>query len=248
MIDMSENKFFIYGKHPIFSALNNQKRRFFKIYTSNLKEIKKYITKNNINIKKDIIEYKSNNEINKLFKDVVNHQGYAALVSGCKKITIDDFVIDECKNKRNLPKLIILDQLTDSHNIGAIIRTAVAFSVSYIIVTKYNMPKDSAIILKTSAGLSESVNIIEVININKTIEILKNVGYFIVGLAGEATEDIKNIKDKKNLCLIVGNEGNGIRQLIKKNCDFLYKINIQNNVDSLNASVATAIAIYQLWS
>ena len=86
------------------------------------------------------------------------------------------------------------------------------------------------------------------ININKTLEILKNTGYFIIGLAGEAQGNIKTITNSENLCLIVGNEGKGIRQLIKKNCDALYKINISQDVESLNASVAAAIAIYQLWS
>ncbi len=242
------NKTLIYGKHPIFLALKNENRRFFKIYTSNLEELKKYIKDNNIKNINNLIEFKNNNDLNKLFSESVNHQGYVALVSNPKKIELDSFIWNECKNKNNLPKLLILDQLTDPHNIGAIIRTAAAFDVRYIITTKYNSPKDSAVIVKSSAGLSEVINIIEVININKTLEILKNTGYFIIGLAGEAQGNIKTITNSENLCLIVGNEGKGIRQLIKKNCDALYKINISQDVESLNASVAAAIAIYQLWS
>lgn len=248
MNNKNSNKILIYGKHPIFLALKNQSRKFFKIYSSNLDELQKYIVENNIKNVNNLIEFKSNNDLNKFFSESVNHQGYVALVSNCRKMNFDDFINSKCKNKNNLPKLLILDQLTDPHNIGAIIRTAVAFNVNYIITTKYNSPKDSAVIVKSSAGLSEIINNIEVININKTIEILKNKGYFVIGLAGETQRDIKTIKNSENLCLIVGNEGNGIRQLVKKNCDALYRINISKDVESLNASVAAAVAMYQLWS
>ena len=83
--------------------------------------------------------------------------------------------------------------------------------------------------------------------LNNTIETLKKCGYFVIGMAGEAKQDIKEIKDSNNLCLVIGSEGNGIRQLVKKNCDELYKITTNSEVESLNASVATAIAIYKLW-
>lgn len=240
--------FYIYGKHPTFILLENQKRKIKKIYTSNFEELIDFIEKNKININKNIIEKKSNQEITKILKEDVNHQGFLAIVSERKNLAIDDFIKNNCINKNNLPKLIILDQLTDPHNIGAIIRTAMAFGVNYIITTKFNSAKDSAIITKTSAGLSEMINIIEVTNLNRTIEELKNIGYFIIGMAGEAKTNLKTINDPKNLCLVVGNEGNGIRQLVKKNCDILAKIEMKNNVESLNVSVATAIAIYQLWA
>ena len=240
--------FFIYGKHPIFILLQNQKRNIKKIYTSNFDILIDFIKKNKININKNIIEKKSNQEITKILKDDVNHQGFLAVVGERKNLDLYDFIKNECEDKDNLPRLIILDQLTDPHNIGAIIRTALAFGVKYIITTKFNSAKDSAIITKTSAGLSEMIDLIEVVNLNRTIEELKKVGYFVIGMAGEAKINLKTMTDSKNLCLIVGNEGNGIRQLVKKNCDILAKIEMENNVESLNVSVATAIAIYQLWA
>ena len=239
--------FFIYGKHPCFTLLQNQKRKIKKIYTSNFDILNKFIEENKININKNIIEKKSNNEISNIIKENVNHQGFLILASERKKTTLDEFIEKECKNKNNLPKLIILDQLTDPHNVGAIIRTAMAFGVKHIITTKFNSVNDSAIITKTSTGLSEVIDIIEVVNVNNTIEELKKVGYFIIGMAGEAKTNIKTIKNPENLCLVIGNEGNGIRQLVKKNCDILVKIEMNEEVESLNASVATAIAIYQIW-
>lgn len=250
-MNKNTNKILIYGKHPVLLALKNQRRKFYKIYTSNIDELKRYLNNNHMVNINNLIEYKNNNDLNKLFKEEINHQGYVALVSPIEKINDDDFIekCEKCKkNNEKLPRLLILDQLTDPHNVGAIMRTAAAFNVKYVIITKYNSPKESATILKTSAGMSEILNIVEVININKTIEKLKTIGYFIVGLAGEGKENIKNIRNGDDLCLVVGNEGNGIRRLVKKNCDILCKINIAREVESLNASVATAIAIYQLWS
>lgn len=233
----------IYGKHPVLLSLKN--KNIFKIYTSNVVELEKYIKDNNININKKIIEYKNNKELNGLYKNI-NHQGYVAIVKREKFMDINDF-LKTIEDKKELPRLLILDQLTDPHNIGAIIRTAVAFNIKYIILTKYNSLNDLSIISKTSAGMINMVSIIEVVNLNNSIDILKKAGYFIIGMAGEATRDIKTITDTQNTCLVIGNEGNGIRQLVKKNCDLLCKITTNNEVESLNASVAAAISIYTLW-
>lgn len=237
----------IYGKHPLFLALKNKNREFLEIYTSNFNELNKYLKDNNISLPGCIIMKRNNNELDKLIGNVVNHQGYVAHVMPTRIMDIYDFLSRKCSDKNNLPKLLIMDQLTDPHNVGAIIRTAAGFGVNYLIKTKYNSPNDASIIAKSSAGFSEAIEIINVVNINQTIELLKKVGYFVIGLAGEANNDIRNIDNSENICLIVGNEGTGIRPLIKKNCDMLYRINMQNNVESLNVSVATAIAIYSLW-
>lgn len=236
----------IYGKHPFFLALKNRSLDFEKIYTSNVSELEDFINKNNIKLVKNIINIKSNSELNKIFSDI-NHQGYICYLKKRKYLDFQDFIDEKCDNKNNLPRIIILDQLTDPHNIGAIIRTCLAFDVKYIIKTKYNSPKDMAIISKTSAGLSEFINIIEVQNLNNTIKSLKKVGYFVIGLAGEATNDIKTLNNGTNIVIVIGSEGNGMRPLIKNNCDILYKITMANEVESLNVSVATAIAIYKLW-
>ena len=95
--------------------------------------------------------------------------------------------------------------------------------------------------------LSEKINLIVVSNLNNTIKELKKIGYFIIGLDGNAKLTLDKITDSSNIAIILGNEGKGIRELVKKNCDDLVKIPMQNNVESLNVSVATAITLYQLW-
>ena len=167
-------------------------------------------------------------------------------VADRKKITFDDFILS-LDSSRPLPKLLLLDQVLDPHNLGAIIRTAVAFGIYNIIITLFNSTKETPVVLKTSAGLSEVVNLIEVVNLNSAIKDLKNAGYFVIGLDGTAKTNIDTIRDNRNIALVLGNEGKGIRDLVKKNCDELVKIPMEDCVESLNVSVASAITIYELW-
>ena len=244
------NKILIYGKHPFFSILKTGKRKIYSIYVSNKnkKEFYDILSKENISINSKVeVNFVDNTEIDKIFNNrEKNHQGYLMKVAARQKITFDDF-INSLQNVKDLPKLLILDQILDPHNLGAIIRTSVAFGIEKIIITSYNSVKDTPIVAKASVGLNEFVDLIEVVNLNNAIKSLKNVGYFIIGLDGEAKITIDKITDSRNLALVLGNEGKGIRELVKRNCDELVKIPMENCAESLNVSVATAIAIYQVW-
>ncbi len=243
------NKILIYGKHPLFSILKSKKRKIYEIYVSykNKQEFFEILKKENITIDNKLIQFVDVEKLNSIFPyQEKNHQGYIAFVGQKQKLSFDDF-INTVKNLNELPKLLILDQILDPHNLGAIIRTAVAFGVENIIITSYNSVKDTPVVAKTSVGLNEIVNLIEVVNLNNAIKDLKKIGYFIIGLDGEAKIEINKITDNKNLALVLGNEGRGIRDLVKKNCDELVKIPMSNAVESLNVSVASAIAIYELW-
>ena len=239
----------IYGKHPFFSVLKSKKRQIYDVFVLNKKknEFFDIVKKENLNIKNLKIDFVDNQKLDSIFPfQEKNHQGYILYASKKTNISLYDF-IENVKNLKELPKLLILDQIVDPHNLGAIIRTAVAFNVENIIITSFNSSKDNATVLKTSAGLSEIVNIIEVVNLNNAIKDLKNIGYFIIGMDGEGKTNINQISNSSNIAIVVGNEGKGIRELVKKNCDDLVKIPMNNFVESLNVSVATAISIYELW-
>lgn len=243
------NESLIYGKHPFFSVIKSGKRKIHNLFIleKNKNEFLTFLKDNNLNVPREIINFVDSTELDSMFPyQEKNHQGYILYASEKEKISFDDF-INQAKNKKSLPKLIILDQVLDPHNLGAIIRTSVAFGINNIIVTSFNSVKDTPTVVKSSAGLSELVNLIEVINLNNAIKDLKNIGYFIIGLDGEAKLTLDKISDSTNLGLILGNEGKGIRDLVKKNCDDLVKIPMENCVESLNVSVAAAIAIYELW-
>jgi len=245
----SSNGHLIYGRHPFFSVLKSDKRKVYAIFVSNKNksEFFNIVGAEGISIDDSILHFVDNPKLDSIFPyKQKNHQGFILFVGRKKEITFDDFV-SSINVGSNLPKLLILDQIVDPHNLGAIIRTAVAFGISDIILTSYNSVKDTSTVSKTSVGLDEFVNLITVINLNNAIRDLKKVGYFIVGLDGGAKNTIDQINDSRNLALVLGNEGRGIRELVKKNCDDLVRIDMKNSVESLNVSVASAIAIYALW-
>ena len=243
----TNNEILIYGRHPVFSVLKTQKRKIYEIFISNKNknEFLDYIKKQNINIDYKNVFYVDNNKLNSIIRDQ-NHQGYVIKVGLKKNISLYDF-IDNIEDKENLPKLLILDQIIDPHNLGAIIRTSYAFGIKNIIITSFNSVKDTSIVIKSSSGYSEFIDLIEVVNLNDAIKNLKKIGYFIIGMDGEAKININQITNNHNIAVVLGNEGKGIRDLVKKNCDDLIKIPMLNEVESLNVSIATAITVYEIW-
>ena len=179
-----------------------------------------------------------------------NHQGAALKVSPLKHPSLEEYL--SLENKKN-PIVIILDQLTDSHNIGAIIRTAKAFSVSAIICTENNSPKENSTIAKSAACALEKIKLIYVKNLVRTLKKLKEFGYWSIGMDVEGDVSFYELSASKSynfsdisIALILGGENKGIRPLVKKNCDMTIKIDISNDIDSLNVSSALAIALYEI--
>lgn len=254
----TDNQIWIYGKHSFFSAIKNKKRKIYKIYISkNNQDIFYSFIKNNTEFsllesltsiaQSDFISSIVDSKISK--NNQSTHQGFLILCSKLPTQTQSDLLIKLSylkDNEQKLPKLLILDQISDPHNVGAIIRSAVAFGVNNIIFCEHNAPKENATIIKTSVGTIEDCEMTIVVNISGLMEKLKKLGYWCVGLDGDGNTLIQDVKKYENLAIIIGSEGDGIRNLVKKNCDFLAKINIDSKVESLNASVACAITLYEL--
>lgn len=252
--NINNDQIWILGKHSFYSSLQKQKRKFYQILISknNEEEFKNFLNSNK-SLKEKIshlAKITDNKEISiRIDNNQSPHQGYAILASKLKTNSQLDLLTklhDLKENNQDLPKLLILDQITDPHNIGAIIRSAVAFGVNELILSEHNATHETSTTIRTSVGLIEDINITIVTNINNLIEKLKKLDYWVAGLAGEGKNNVADLKKYDNLALIVGSEGDGIRQLVKKNCDLLTKIVINNSCESLNASVATAIALYEL--
>lgn len=192
-------------------------------------------------------------EVDYIQSIVGEHQIHQAIALNCSAIPLksqNDLLqeIEKALEQQvKFPPLLILDQLQDPHNIGAIIRSACAFGVKKIILPEHNSARESAVINKSSSGMIENVDLYLVGNLNMVLLKLKELGYWCIGLAGEGKETIDKIKEYKNIALIVGSEGNGIRDLVKKNCDLLVKIEIDSDVESLNASVAAAMALREVF-
>jgi len=245
------NYIWIAGKNPCLTVLKNNSRQIFEIIITknNYNFIFEFLSNNSLKNHLKNIKIVENNFFNNIFSIDFVHQGIAIKTN---KINIrNQFELLEELNKitqkNYLPDLLILDQITDPQNVGAIIRSAVAFNFKKIIFCERNSAKESSSMIKASAGNIEFAEFYYATNINNLLEKLKKIGYWCVGLAGEGKINQKDIAQYNNIALVVGSEGDGIRNLVKKNCDILIRINTNPEVESLNVSVATAIALNEIY-
>ena len=142
--------------------------------------------------------------------------------------------------------VIILDEITDSHNLGAIIRTSETCGAEGVIIPKRRSAEVNETVHKTSAGATNHIKIARVTNIRDTIDKLKEEGFWIYGSSGHASDLYYDLNYSGKVCLVIGNEGKGMTRLVEENCDFLIKIPMYGKVDSLNASASAAILMYEI--
>lgn len=174
-----------------------------------------------------------------------NHQGVIAIVPPFDYCEIED-ILDLAREKKEDPFVMILDGIEDPHNLGAIIRTSEAAGVSGIIIPKDRSVEVNPTVIKTSVGAIDNIPVSQVTNLSRTIEDLKKEGFWIVGTALEDSVDYRDIDYKGKIALVIGNEGKGISRIVRESCDFIAKIPMYGKVNSLNASVASGIMIYEV--
>lgn len=193
--------------------------------------------------RKIIIIEKDKRQIDKMAK-TQNHQGVIALVPPFDYCEVED-ILELAKERKEPAFVLILDEIEDTHNLGAIIRTAETAGVHGIIIPKRRAASVNSTVEKVSSGAAEHIKIARVSNITETIKKLKDEGLWICG----ATVDAKRYYFEQdltgNIGIVIGNEGKGISSLVQKNCDFLLKIPMMGKVKSLNASVSTGIIVYE---
>ncbi len=215
----------VYGKNVLYETDINKIK---KVYTSR-DEYLTYLKDNNI--KYELVD---NNKLNKLVKGV--HQGIV--------MEIEDFKYGNL-NQINDDFVIILDHIEDPHNLGAIIRSAACAGIKDIIIPNKRCALVNETVIKVSAGNIDKVNVIMVSNINNAINKLKDNNYFIYSATMEGT-NYKELDFNGKKCLVIGNEGSGVSKLVKDNSDFLVSIDIAKDVESLNASVAAGILMFEM--
>ena len=215
---------YVYGKN-VAKDINSKVEKVYVVNNFKDKEILK-------NIKAPIV-YVDKNKLDKMVDGV--HQGIVLKIADYEYKDISEL---------NSDIVVMLDHLEDPHNFGAIIRTCEAAGVKDIIIPKDRSVKVNSTVMKTSAGCLDRVNIYEVTNLAQTINYLKKNNYWIIGTDMEGT-DYKDIDYKSKIVIIIGNEGNGMSRLVKESCDFIATIPMQGEVNSLNASVAAGIIIFE---
>jgi len=216
-----------------------------KEYLNGNNKVKKVFLNNNFNdneimnllkTKKIKIDYVDKRELDK--KTLENHQGII--------LEVDDFEYSNLNvilNKEN-PLVVMLDHIQDPHNFGAIIRTCEAAGVDAIIIPKDRSVSVNGTVIRTSVGASKYVPIIRVTNLVNTMKDMKKDGFWFFGTDMNG-ENYSKLDYKGKTCLIIGNEGDGMSKLVKENCDFIASIPMIGKINSLNASVATGIIIYE---
>lgn len=229
----------IYGKNVIREAVFAG-RRFFKLYLDEKLNDHRFIQfLDDKNVK---YQFTTKNELNQLSKNQL-HQGMVADVEDYQTYELKD-VLDKDKKQY----FIILDGIEDPHNLGAMIRTAEAVQIDGIIMSKKGAVPLTATVAKVSSGAIEHVKIILVSNINQAMLEMKKNGVWVIGTDGQTDQTYDDMPKDVSLAVVMGNEGEGMRPLVKQNCDMLVKIPMYGKINSLNVSVAAALMMYKMKS
>jgi 23S rRNA (guanosine2251-2'-O)-methyltransferase len=171
------------------------------------------------------------------------HQGVVANVA--KQAPLKESNLTELIESLENPLFLFLDEVQDPHNLGAILRTADAAGVDAVIIPKHNSVGMTATVKKVASGAAETVKLIVVSNLTRTIKDMQKQGMWMIGLDGETDKTIYEIDFKGSIGLVMGAEGTGLRKLTKETCDYLAAIPMQGSVESLNVSVATGVTLYE---
>lgn len=236
---MKNSSNIIYGKHAALAAIVNPMRKIKRVM----------VTKNTLaelgekafaGIKN--LQITDGKKLDDLLPREAVHQGIALECDSLPQPSLQGWL----KAEHNKP-VLLLDQVSDPHNVGAILRSAAAFDAGAVIATDRNAPTESGVMAKAASGALEIMPLITVGNLVQAIEHLKKAGYWIYGLDGEAKKTIAEEKLGKKSALVLGAEGRGLRRLTGEHCDVLVRLPISPKMESLNVSNAAAVALYELY-
>lgn len=175
----------------------------------------------------------------------IRHQGIVALAAPIEYVEVDD-ILAAAGNKEQAPLVVLLDEIEDPHNVGAILRTADAAGVHGVLIPKRRSCPVSATVAKTSAGAVEYVPVARIGNVVQTMKKLKESGLWIVGADMDGDKDYFDADLAGPIAVVVGSEGKGLGRLTRENCDYLVRIPMKGKINSLNASVACSLLLYEI--
>ncbi len=232
---------YIYGKHAVAEAVEYAPHIVKKVFIApnfDDEKLRARVTKRNISI--------SALKGTDLVGENAVHQGIVASVEVDRLLlTLEDFL--ESLDLSKKPALALLGEVQDPHNVGAIIRSAAAMGLSGVLLPKDRTAPVTGAVVKTSAGMAFRIPLVSVGNVNQTLRILKDKGFWIYGLAGEGATSLPEEKFTEPSVFVVGNEGHGIREKTEDLCDILLKIPMHPRTESLNAAASAGIVFYK-WS
>ncbi|WP_274883320.1 23S rRNA (guanosine(2251)-2'-O)-methyltransferase RlmB [Vibrio harveyi] len=234
---------FIYGIHAVKAVLEREPERFIEAFVLKGRQDDRLMPiLNDLQVCGVSIQQMTRKTLDDKARGA-NHQGIIARVKPAKQLNEND--IDGILAQHESPLLLVLDGVTDPHNLGACLRNADAAGVAAIIVPKDRSAPMNATVSKVACGAAEVVPLIRVTNLARTMRTLQEQGIWFVGTAGEATHDIYQAKLTGPLAIVMGAEGDGMRRLTRETCDDLIKIPMAGSVSSLNVSVASGICLFE---
>jgi 23S rRNA (guanosine2251-2'-O)-methyltransferase len=234
---------YIYGRKPIEEALKKEAGRLEKIFVrTNLRDDTISAILDAASANRIPVSHVPGVKLHDLVGGV-NDQGVVALMSAIQYREFGEW-LDEVDTSE-YPAILLLDELEDPRNVGAILRSAAAAGIAAVLVPKHRQAPISPTVFKTSAGTAGKIPIVRVGNLNQSIMKLKDAGFWIAGIAMEGEKKLWDLEVDRALAFVIGNEGSGIREKTLEHCDFSLSIPMHNQVESLNASVSAALVSYE---
>ena len=222
----------LWGWHAVHEAIHNMHRRVERVVSCANRSytIPSHIVHQRVDPK----------EMDRLLPKTAVHQGIMAIVHPLAGMTIDCLLPEK-------GTVLVLDHMTDPHNVGALWRSAAAFNVQAVVMTADHSPAVSGALAKAACGAVDHVPCVHVTNLARALNLLKNKGFFVVGLSEHATESLARVSVHP-AAVVIGSEEKGLRPLVAKTCDVLTKIDTADTFQTLNASVAGAVALHHFFS
>lgn len=238
--DESGGLLWLYGRHAVAAALLNPRRRIRRGFAT--KNAADWLSRTAIPQERlAMLEDARPDAIDRVLHAGAVHQGLAIEAHDLDRARLKE-VCDPDGARR---PVVVLDQITDPQNIGAVFRSAAAFGARAAIVQERRTPPLSGALAKAAAGAIETLPCVKAVNISRALEALKDLGYYCAGLAGESAAPISRLPKERPVAIVLGAEGAGLRQLVGETCDGLYRIPVDPSMESLNVSNAAAISLYE---
>jgi 23S rRNA (guanosine2251-2'-O)-methyltransferase len=226
----------LYGRHPVLAALANPERRIERLLAT-----KEMAERHVAEFAGKPVQVLARDEMAQRLPAGAVHQGLAALVAPLEESVLED-VLARCGDNA---LVLALDQVTDPHNVGAILRSAAAFGAAGLVVTERHAPADTGVLAKAASGGLEMVSLVRAVNLARALEQLKDAGFWIYGLDERGDASIGSLDLSGRVCIVLGAEGEGLRRLTTEKCDRLVTIPTDAALASLNVSNAASIALYE---
>lgn len=240
---MSEQ--FVYGVHAVSALLANPHRTTKKLFVSQDRVDKRMQDLVDKAVQARIgIEKLTTQQMNQRFAEF-NHQGIVASASALPDYN-ESHLLALLESSKSPALILILDGITDPHNLGACLRTADATGVDFVLIPKDKSASITPVVSKVACGAAESIPLVRVTNLVRSMDLLKEQGVWIYGAAGEAEHSLYQTDCAGTIAIVMGAEGEGLRRLTREHCDGLFSLPMAGSVDSLNVSVATGVSLYEV--